>query len=174
MLDGKIKFALDALTAGGALLGTAAIAGSGECGIVFRVCIWLIASFDEDVLLRFPWIIAIVPSEASLVLKLLTEVCERVVEGVAQNWLTLTSVSNPPPSSPANEIATISIFQNLDPVELVVVAIDIGLVQSRVVDDSMAVNVDTMRVWFNLVGVLFIKLWSLTGVLVGVLVYRDS
>lgn len=144
MLDRKIKFALDILTARCALLGTATIASSGECLLVLRVCVWLVASFNEDILLRLSWLVAIVPGEASLVLELLTEICERVVERVGHHRLTLTAISNTSPASPTNIVATILIFQNLNPVELVVVAIDIGLIKRCIINDSLAVNIDTM------------------------------
>lgn len=80
MLNRQIKFALHVLAAGDALLGTAAVAGSWQCVFSFRVVIWFIASFDEDVLLWLSWMITIVPSKTSLILELFAEVCERVVE----------------------------------------------------------------------------------------------
>lgn len=68
-----------------------------------------------------------------------------MLERTTHEIFALTNGSNTAPASPTNPVATTARFQNLDTVELVVVAIDISLVESCVIDDSIAVNMYTMR-----------------------------
>lgn len=71
------------------------------------VRLWLVVTFEEDILARLWSTVAIVPVQTRFVFELLLEVAERIVKAAIAQQCALTCGSDSTPASPGTERALV-------------------------------------------------------------------